>query len=208
MRINLTGDTPAFGLGHHAPVFDPLTILSAGSALFTAGGSILGGISQKKAYDAQASQLERQANAERAQASHAAAQKYADQKELMSNQQAIAAASGGDALDPSILDLQADTAGRGFQQRGAIVANGENTARGYEEQAAAAKQSGKSAMVGGIIGAAGSALKAGAQYLTPSTSVLGAGTTAAFAKYGQGRMPTASLIEDPFDEQSYFRGYK
>lgn len=151
-----------------------LTVLSAGIG---AAGSIIGGVSAKQQANAQARQLERQADAERAQASQAVAQKYSEQKQLMSDQQAAAAASGGDALDPSILDIQADTAGRGFQQRGTIVANGENIARGYEEQADAAKASGKSALLGGFIGA--------------GTSVLGSATKA-YQAYGSKYMPTAT----------------
>lgn len=159
--INLTGDCPSIGWGRYSPVFDPGTILTIGAAGIGAAGSILGGVSAKQQADAQAAALQRQADAERAQGSQEAAQKYADQKTLMGNEIAAAAASGGGASDPTILDIYGDTAAKGYQQRQTIVANSENVARGDEESAANAKASGKSALIGGFIDA-GSSLLSGA----------------------------------------------
>ncbi len=57
-------------------------------------------------------------------------------KQVMGKQVALAAASGGGATDPTILDLIGETAAHGEEQRLAAMAKGESAARGLEDKAA------------------------------------------------------------------------
>lgn len=144
---------------------DPFTLLTVASTAATGVGSILSAnaakqdaASQAAALETQAKQSDRAAMEQRAQASQEAAQKYTDQRELLSDQQAIAAASGGGASDPTILDLAGDLAGYGYQQRGIIRANGETQARGLEDDGRARRREAKSALRAGQTNARASIL--------------------------------------------------
>lgn len=80
--------------------------------------------------------------------------------------QARAAASGGGADDPTVINLAQGLAGRSEYQALATTASGENRARGFEDSAEAElasakarKKGAKLAALGTILGGAGSAYK-------------------------------------------------
>lgn len=131
---------------------------SLGGSLLSASGSVRQGQEADAAAQTQAMQSEREAMLQRANASRDIAAKYQEQKRLLSDQQAAASIGGGMATDPSILALAADMSGYGYQQRQTIAANGESTARGYEDDAIARRKSGKSALRAGKLNAVGAIL--------------------------------------------------
>ncbi len=133
-------------------------ILGVLGTVVSAGGSILAGQQAKAAANFEAKQLERQANEKRAQATREVAQQYADRKELMGNQIAVAAASGGGASDPTVMDLLGDTAAYGYVQNQNTYANAENIGRQLEGQADAKRIEGKNAQTASFINAGSSLL--------------------------------------------------
>jgi hypothetical protein len=126
-----------------------------------AGGTLLQGASAKGAAGSQALQLEQQAGQERASSQRAAAEQRRSTRYLQSRVQALAAASGSDATDPSMVDLVGDIAGEG--EYGALTAmyEGESAARGEEFAASVARKTGKASETASYL-KAGSTLLAGA----------------------------------------------
>lgn len=133
-------------------------ISSIGGTVLSAAGAIQQGKAANEAAKQQAAQEQRAANEKRAQSSMEVAQRLKEQQLVLSNQQAAAGASGGGASDPTILDLAGDVGGYGYQQRALAVANGENQARGYEDQRKSTLASGKSALSASYTNAFGSLL--------------------------------------------------
>ncbi len=136
-------------------------IAAIGGTILSAVGSIASGNAQAAAQKTAAMQAEKAATERRAQASRDAAQKYKDAQLVLSNQQAAAAASGGGATDPTVLTLAGEVGGYGYQQRQGILANGENQARGYDDEAKARRAEAKSALRASRIGAFSSLLSGG-----------------------------------------------
>lgn len=147
-----------------------------GSAV-SAMGTIAGGKSAQQAGQAQQQSLEFRAAQEemQAQESRAAGQRSAQEHRregvlLQSKLQARAAASGGGASDPTVVNLAEDIAGR--SEYGALMEmyKGENRARGLDDQAVGTRMTGAAALaegnakrkaanlsaIGTIIGGAGS----------------------------------------------------
>jgi hypothetical protein len=133
-------------------------ILTAVGAVVSAAGSIMAGNAQAAQQKFQAQQLDMKAKEERAGATRQAADQAKQQDLIISRQRALAAASGGSATDPTILDLMGDTAAQGYVQQQTTLGMGENQARGYEDAAASARASAKSARMAGYIGAGSSLL--------------------------------------------------
>ena len=157
-----------------------LTVLSLVGAATSAAGTIMGGSAAadagartKSALDFRAKQDEQAAAESRAVSQRSAIDKRREGALFGSKLQARAAASGGGADDPTILDLGGDIAARSEYDALFEMYKGENRARGYEDSAAAARMSGDAAMAEGeakkrasylsaggtIIGAAGSAYR-------------------------------------------------
>ena len=148
----------------------------AGSAV-SAMGTIAGGRAAQQAGQAQQQSLEFRAKQEEmaAQESRASQQKVALERRregtlLQSKLQARAAASGGGASDPTVVNLAEDIAGRTEYAALTEMYKGENRARGLEDQAIGSRMTGAAALaegnmkrkaanlsaIGTIIGGAGS----------------------------------------------------
>lgn len=137
---------------------DPVTLsmaLTAGATAMQAISTIAGGNAQDKASRFEAAQLTQQAGESRAGAQRAALEHRRNTRLAQSTLQARAAASGGGATDPGVLDLSADIAERGEYQSLMEMYRGENRARGLEDQAAATRAGGKWAKKAAIFDAVG-----------------------------------------------------
>jgi hypothetical protein len=139
----------------------PLALLAAGTAL-SAGGSILGANSEAAALRSQAAQLDAQAGLERASSQRQAIDEKRQAKLAASRGLAIAAASGGGADDPSVVNALAGIEGEGEYRALTALYNGDQTALGMEDEAKAKRAGAKSVKTAGYLKAAGSILSSGA----------------------------------------------
>ena len=153
---------------------DPVSLglMAVGTAM-SAAGTVAGGNaaaaagqSQQNALNYKATQENQQAMTERASAQRAAFDKQRETGLLESKLQAGAAAGGGGASDPTIVSLGGQIAGRGEYESLLDMFKGENTARGYENQATADIASGQAA-------AAEGSAKQSASYLSAAGTVIG-----------------------------------
>ena len=186
--------------------------------------SVAGGIQQGKAADAQgkaqqsmynqiALQQEAQGRQEQERANYIASQndtiagqeRAASQRQAMEQQrqkrlvqsrgQAVAAASGGGALDPGVLDIMGDIEDQGNYNALVALYEGESSARNYENQANLSRWQGVNALnaskteawgsrqQGALARAEGKAKKKQA-YIGALGSALG-GASSLYSKYGQ-----------------------
>lgn len=139
--------------------------MAIGGAALKAGGSIFGGLSANKAAKAEARQLETQAGLERATSQRQAMEERRQARLLNSRALAVAAASGGGADDPSIVNLMSDIDGEGAYRALAALYEGETEAQGMEAQAKARRKEGKNAKIAGFINAGSSLLGAGSSMM-------------------------------------------
>lgn len=129
------------------------TVLGIAGTIVSAVGSIAAGQAQADAANAQAAAQERRAGEERAAAQRQAAAKAKEARLVMSRQQALAAASGGGAGDPTVMNLMGQVAATGdFNARSALY-EGEARGRGLEDQAAIERMQAKQAKLAGFINA-------------------------------------------------------
>lgn len=167
-------------------VFDPLTLTATSMALTAAGtatsaaSTIAGGRAAQQSARAQQQALEFRAQQQevavqeaRAVAGRAAQDKRHEATLLQSKLQARAAAFGGGADDPTIVNLAEDLGGGGEYDALMEMYKGESRARGFENQAAGDRYSGAVGIseaetkrkianlnaIGTIIGGANSMLK-------------------------------------------------
>jgi hypothetical protein len=168
-------------LGHVA-VHDPvtMTVATVAGGAIQAAGTLMGGQAAADAGRAQqgaqyfkAAQEEQAAQESRASQQRVALDKAREGRLLQSRLQANAAASGGGAADPTILDLSGGIAGRSEYESLLEMYKGENRARGLEDSAVGSRMSGDAAKAEGdakkkasyfsaagtLIGSAGSAYK-------------------------------------------------
>lgn len=138
----------------------PLGLTLAGAAL-SGGGHILGSNSEAKELRSQATQLEANAGLERASSQRAASDERRQARLAASRGLAVAAASGGGVDDPTVVNTLARLEGEGEYRALTALYNGEETARGMEQQAAANRRGAKATKKAGYLNAAGSILSAG-----------------------------------------------
>jgi len=157
---------------------DPLTAMTAVSAVVSAAGTVVGGIGAKNAGDAardskyfEAGQLEQAAQESRAASQRSMLEKRREGTLLQSKLQARAAASGAGAADPTVVDLGGDIAQRSSYEGLMEVYKGENRARGLEDQAIGSRMSGDAA-------AAEGKAKRSASFLSAAGTILGGATSA------------------------------
>lgn len=103
----------------------------------TASSSIAQGEAAHTAGEFEAAQLERKATEERVQGQREASDKDMEARYQMSRFRALAAASG--AGGNNIYDIVSDMAERAEHIRGGVMGGAENRARGFEDQAKAAR---------------------------------------------------------------------
>lgn len=126
------------------------------------GGSIVSGLGQMQAGRAanasakfQAAQLEQRVGQERAAAQRQAIEERRKAAFAISRGQAVAAASGGGATDPTVLDVTGGVAAQGEYNALSALFEGEERARGAQLQATATRMEGKQAKKAGMIGGLG-----------------------------------------------------
>lgn len=142
--------------------------LEAGKAAERAGEQ------QQALSEFEARQAEINAGQERASAQRAAMEERRRARLIQSRQQAVAGASGAGALDPTVLDLQADAEAEGEYGALTRLYAGEEAARGYRMQAAGSRYEGQVARYAGKVRRNASYSRAIGAALP---SVLDAGTT-------------------------------
>lgn len=133
------------------------TVLTVGGAAISAVGSIVQGISAKNAADYNAEIAQRNAVIARQQGAAAAKRQEREARIRMGAARASGAASG--VLLESFGDLLEDSAREEALDRMTIIYNAELQAISGEASAEGYRQAGRSALIGGAVGAAGSLLR-------------------------------------------------
>lgn len=134
-------------------------LMIAGTVVSTLG-QIQAGNAARKSANFQAAQMNQQAGQERATGQRAAIEQRRTARLASSRATALAAASGGGATDPTILNILGDIHTEGEYNALSALFGGEERARGLEMGAAAKVVEGKSAKQASII-SAGSTLSTG-----------------------------------------------
>lgn len=117
-------------------------------ALIGAGGTLMEGAANKQAAQSAAMQLEQNAGQSRAVSQREAAERRRSTRYLQSRAQAVAAASGAGASDPTVVNLIAGLEGEGEMGALASLFEGEEAARNMEYSAKVARRFGKAASTG------------------------------------------------------------
>lgn len=146
----------------------PIGLAVAGAGV-KAAGTLMEASSQAKSLKSEAAQLEAQAGLDRASSQRSASEQRRQARLVASRGQAVAAASGAGADDPTVLTLQSDIAGEGEYRALSALYEGETAAQTKEAQAKANRKAAKNVKRAGYIGAASSLLDGGSSL---------------FAKYG------------------------
>lgn len=133
------------------------TALTAGTILQGAG-QVFGAIGGKRSADFEADQMKAQAGQERASSQRQAGEDRRQKRMVQSRLTAMAAASGGGASDPTVVDIAGDLETEGEYRALSSLWEGEERARGLEAGAASRKMEGKQKLMGGLTGAAGTIL--------------------------------------------------
>lgn len=152
----------------------------AGSA--SAAASSAGAKNAKDYARYQATQLNRRANSERATGQRGAIEEWRRSRLAQSQARAVAAASGGGVSDPSVTKIIGDLAGEGEYNALTALYEGEDAARGYEDQA-------RAGIYEGDVTAAGLKAKARASRRAGIMGAVGStlyGATSFANKYGEG----------------------
>jgi len=129
------------------------------SGLIDAAGKIKSGIDAKKQAFEVASQLEDKAGFNRAISQRAAAEEQRQAEFIQSRALAVAAASGGGASDPTVVNLIADLEEEGLRKALNQMATGETESRFLDRQAFMKRKEGRDAKTAGILGGLSSAIK-------------------------------------------------
>lgn len=157
---------------------DPLTVgLAVGGTLLSAYGQIqqgqaadaMGKANQQSA-EFSAKQMEINAGQERASAQRKMLEEGRKKNMALSRAQAVAAASGGGTLDPSIVDIMGDLEAEGEYNKRAALFEGEQRAQDLESgamvqryQGSMSRMAGKAEKKSSYVAAAGSLFKGGGQ---------------------------------------------
>lgn len=125
----------------------------------TAGliGTIGSGVAANRAAQQQALNEEAQGKEELAASQRDAQQKRREGALLASRQQALAAASGGGADDPTIVKLMTDTASNADLNARSSMYGGISRQMGLNSSAKARRTTGKSSLLGNVLGGFGDA---------------------------------------------------
>jgi hypothetical protein len=198
---------------------DPATLMLAASTVLTVAGGVQQGMaasaqgkSQQQMYNQMALQQEAQgraqaeradyvasqqesiAGSERASSQRIAMEKQREKRLVQSRAQAVAAASGGGALDPGVLDIMGGIEDQGNYNALVALYEGESSARNYESQANLTRWEGRQAQQASNMEAWGSRTqgrmsraegrnKAMSSYIGAAGSALSGGSSL-YSKYG------------------------
>lgn len=119
-----------------------LPIMMVASTVLGTVGAFQQGQAAQKAAAFEAAQADQQAGQVRAQSQRVAEEERRKTRVLQSRTQALAAASGAGAQDPTVVNLDAQIGATGEYNALSALYEGENKARGYEMQADAARYEG------------------------------------------------------------------
>ena len=192
------------------------TAFTAGDALLAASTIVgaIGGIQQGRAQkaaarqqeqsaahqqvlaNAQAQAQEQQAGQERAVAQRGAIEQRRQGKFVSSEAQAIAAASGAGALDPTIVGILGDIETETELRALTALYEGEERARGLEHGAAITRAGGAGELFAGRAEARLSRSRARRSFLSTGTTLLEGGSSL-FARYATEPSPTARARARP-----------
>jgi hypothetical protein len=156
-------------------------LTTAGTVLGT-GGQIYAGLAGQDAKASEASQLRYAAGAARASSQRAAAEERRQARLVQSRGLAVAAASGGGASDPTVVNTLADVAAEGEYRALTALYEGSEKSIGLRKAAKNASAEGSNLALAGFMGGASSLLA-------------GAADGGWFEKYG----PKRSKQLDPRD---------
>jgi len=129
------------------------------------GGTILSGFQQAKEAKSEAAQLDAASGQERASSQRDAMEQRRQATLVNSRALALAAASGGGASDPTVVNMMANTAGEGEYRALTSLYNGDQQARSYEAKAKGLRREGKNAKLQGIIQGVGTMLQGGSSMM-------------------------------------------
>ena len=154
-----------------------LAPLAAVGALVSAGGTILGAKSEAKGLRREAAQLEVNAGQERASSQRQAMDERRQGRLASSRALAIAAASGGGADDPTIVNAMADLEGESEHRALTALYEGNVAGDDLERQAKVRRREAKSVKT--------------QSYFKAGATILGAGASLA-DRYGGGSSPATA----------------
>jgi hypothetical protein len=136
-------------------------ILAVGGSALSAGGTILGAHSEAGALKGEANQLDEQAGRTRASSQRQAIDERRQAGLVASRALSLAAASGGGADDPTVVNLIANTQGEGEYRALTALYNGNEEALGMEAQARSKRKEAKNVKTASYLKAAGSIISGG-----------------------------------------------
>lgn len=170
------------------------TAVQAGSTILSAIGQRKqaraydqAGASARVAADYEAAQLEQNAGQQQAAAQRQAREQERDSRLAMSRALAVAAASGGGASDPTVMNIMARLAGEGTYRSMVSLYQGDEKSRQMRDQAAATRYSGQVREMD-----ARSAAKA---QRGGSVATLLSGASSLYSKYAKSDDPSAAKVE-------------
>jgi hypothetical protein len=126
--------------------------------LLSAGGTLMQGQAADSSAASEAAQLNQQAGQERAVSQLDAITQRRSARYAQSRAQAVAAASGAGASDPTVVDVISGIAGEGEFQALTSLYTGEDRARGMEFSGKVRRREGKAAQAASYLKASGTLL--------------------------------------------------
>lgn len=141
-----------------------LEMIAAAGAVLSAVGTVAGGVAANNSAQYEADQQEAAGKEEFADALRTADQQRKEAQLVQSRQQAVAAASGAGASDPTIVKLMTDTAGQGELNAQSALYGGEQRKRGLFDAAKGTRASGQASLFGSFLGASGTLASGFAKY--------------------------------------------
>lgn len=132
---------------------DPITMMMVGSTVLTAAGQYSAGKTEEKRAKLEARQMEEQGKAEIASAQRAGFEQERQGERKASRMLALAAASGGGASDPTVINLMANLAGETQYRKAVEFYEGGERQRQLKYQADVRRYEGKEAKRAGKMAA-------------------------------------------------------
>lgn len=138
---------------------DPVSLAFIAAAAIAGGGQILGGMSERDAQKNRAGAYEDQSRLTQSEAAAQAKRRAIDVRRFAANQK-VAFLKNGVTLEGSPLLALEDTYLQGQEEVNAITDAGNARSNLYWREGQLSKKQGRAAMIGGLTGAAGTALSA------------------------------------------------
>lgn len=152
-----------------------------GTATTVIGNNQQGAAAEQNA-QTMAAQLRQNANATRASAQRESINQQRQTQFMTSRAQAVAAASGGGASDPTVVNNIANIEGEGEYRRLTALYNGESQATGQENQARVVERGGQASAQAATVANTSTILNSASSY---------------YQKYGAPFRRTSSNVSDP-----------